>query len=235
MPLLNKEKFLEEVISQVKFKYDRYEIKRELEFHILDKTEYYIEQGYHKDKAEELSINDMGNAKIIGKELNKQHNPLIGWIWHISNILLVITIVLSSLLVGINFISLFSRNPINDFPKSEIVYKIDIDKKVKIDDRVIHFTNVIYDKNGDMNIFYKDYNTKLWGTGWSLGTVGEISDNLGNVYFAGGSQSSGGIITKSQHTVNDFSKEADTLIINYDIYNRKFRVEIPLKAGEISE
>lgn len=235
MPLLNREKFLEEVISQVKFKHDRYEIKKELEVHILDKTEYYIEQGYLKDKAEELSINDMGDAKEIGRELNKQHNPLIGWIWYMSNILLVITIVISSLLVGINFITLFSRNLINDFPKSEIVYKIDVDKKVKIDDRVIHFTNVIYDKNGDISIFYKDYNTKLLVTGWSLGTIGEISDNLGNVYFAGGGQSTGGIITKSQHIVKDFSKDADTLIINYDLYNRKFKVEIPLKAGEISE
>lgn len=168
MPLLNKEKFLEEVISQVKFKHDRHEIKKELEVHILDKIEYYIEQGYDKDKAEELSVNDMGDAKIIGKELNKQHSPLIGWIWYISNILLVIAIAISSFLIGINVIyALFSINPINDFPKSEIVYKIDVDKKVKIDDRVIHFTNVIYDKNGDMNIFYKNYNTKLWGTGWS--------------------------------------------------------------------
>jgi hypothetical protein len=235
MPLLNKEKFLEEVISQVKFKYDRYDIKKELEVHILDKMEYYIEQGYDIDKAEELSINDMGDAKVIGKELNKLHNPLIGLIWYLSNVFLVITIVISFYLVGINFISLFSRNPINDFPKSEIVYKIDVNKKVKIDDRVIHFTNVIYDKNGDMNIFYKYYNTRLWVTGWSLGTIGEISDNLGNVYFAGGGQSSGGIITKSQHIVTDFSKEADTLIINYDMYNRKFKVEIPLKAGDISE
>lgn len=233
MPLLNKEKFLEDVILQVKFKHDRNDIRKELEAHILDKIEYYIEQGYDKDKAEELSVSEMGDAKEIGKELNKQHNPLLGWIWRITNLLLVIFILINIFTTGIYlFSSLFIRNPIRDIDTSNIAYKIDVNEKVKIDDTVIHFTDVIYHKSGDLSIVYKHYNTRYWGAGWSLGAIGEISDNLGNTYFSGGGQSSSGIITRGIWKVSDFSKEADTLIITYDYYNRYFKIEIPLKTGE---
>ena len=93
MSLHDKEKFLAEVLNQIKFKYDRYDIRMELESHIQDKTEYYSELGYDMDKAEEMSVNDMGDAKAIGKELNKEHNPFIGWIWRLTNVFLVLFII----------------------------------------------------------------------------------------------------------------------------------------------
>lgn len=92
-----------------------------------------------------------------------------------------------------------------------------------------------YDKNGDMNIFYEYYDTRFWGAGRSLGAIGDVMDNLGNTYFWGSGYSSAGIKSKCMKTVRDFSKEATTLIIDYDYYNRKFRVEIPLKVGDTNE
>jgi len=236
MPSPKKEKFLEEVLSYIKFPFDRDDIKSELEYHIIDKIDYYTEQGYDKETAEELAINNMGNAQEIGIELNKQHNPFIGWVWNITNIMVVLFGILSIFIIGIPFLSsLFNSNPINDIPKSDIVYKIDVDEKVKIDDTVIHFTNVVYEKKGDMNIIYEYYDTKLLGTGWTLGTIGTISDNLGNTYFNGSGGSSGGIKTKAIRTVENFAQEANTLIISYDFYNRKYKVEIPLQVGDNNE
>lgn len=240
MPLPKKDKFLAEVIYHIKFPFDRDDIKYELECHILEKIDYYTEQGYDKEKAEELSVNDMGDAEVIGIELNKQHNPVIGWLWKITNVmvgvfgLVSIFIIVLPLLISL-LITLFAGNTINDIPKSNIVYKINVDEKVKIDDRVVHFTYVVYEKNGNMNILYDYYDTRLWGTGWSLGYIGEITDNLGNRYFAGSGGSRGGIRTRSIRTLSNFSEEADTLIINYDEFNRSYRVEIPLKAGDNSE
>lgn len=233
MSLLNKEKFLEEVVSHVNFKYDRYDIKRELESHILDKMEQYVEQGLDRDKAEELSVNDMGDAKEIGKELNRQHNPIIGWLWLISNVLLILSVIISIFYTGFGVVtSLFTTNPAKGIDKSNIVYKLDIDEKIKVDDTVIHFTDIVYEKNGDLNIIYKYYDTRLWGTGWSFEAMGEISDNFGNTYFNGHSQSSGGIITRSRRTIENFPKDAETLIITYDSYNRFYKVEIPLQGGD---
>jgi hypothetical protein len=236
MHLPKRDKFLTEVLSYVKFPFDRPNIKAELECHILDKIDYYMEQGYDLEKAEQLSISDMGDAKDIGTELNKQHNPILGWLWKITNTLVIIFSLFSIYIIGATIItSLFSHNPINEIPKANIVYRLDIDKKVKIDDMVIRFTNVIYEKNGDMNILYECYDTKLWGRGWSFGNIGNIADNLGNKYFDGSGGNGGGIKSKGRRTINNFSREAEALIISYDNYNRSYRVEIPLKAGENHE
>lgn len=164
MPLPNKDEFLEEVISHIKFPFDRNDIKSELESHILEKIDYYIEQGYDESESEQLTLKDMGDAKEIGIELNKQHNAIVGWLWKATNAIVILLVVWNVYTIGFPFITdLFSHNPIKDIPKSNIVYKIDLDEEVKIDDMVIHFTNVIYEKNGNMNIFYEYYDTKLWG------------------------------------------------------------------------
>ncbi len=236
MPLIKVDKFITDVLSYIKFPFVKDDIKLELESHILEKMNYYIEQGYDEEKAEELSINDMGDPKEIGVYLNKQHNPFLGWLLKITNGMVIFSLILSVLFTAPGLmISLFSRNLIKDIPKEDIAYKMDIDEKVKLDDRVIHFTNLVYEKNGDMNIFYEYWDTKLLGTGWSLGSIGEISDNLGNTYFSGSGYRGGGIKSKGRERVSNFSKEADTLIIDYDYYNRKYWVEIPLKVGDANE
>lgn len=236
MSLHDKEKFLAEVLNQIKFKYDRYDIRMELESHIQDKTEYYSELGYDMDKAEELSVSDMGDAKEIGKELNKEHNPFIGWIWRLTNVFLVLFIIVNIFFTVIPFIaSLGVFVSFEDIPKSEIVYEIKINEKVKVDDTVTNFTKVVYDKNGGLTIFYNYYDTRLWGSGWGSGTIGEVSDNLGNKYFNGSGHGSSGLISRHRQTYNDFSKDADTLIISYDNYNRKYKIEIPLNAGGKNE
>lgn len=236
MPSLKKEKFLKEILSYIKFPFDRSDIKSELENHISDKIDYYAVQGYDIEAAEQLAVKDMGDARVIGIELNKQHNPFLGWLWKITNVMVFLFAIWNIFIIGTSIIvSFLFTNPLNDIPKSEIVYKIHVDKKVKLDDTVIHFTDVVYEKNGDMNILYEYYDTKLWGTGWSLWSIGNITDNLGNTYFAGSSSSSSGIKSRYIRTVNNFSREADTLIISYDNYNRKYRVEIPLQTGGSNE
>lgn len=234
MPSLKKDRFLDGVLSYIKFYPDRADIRSELEGHILDKRDDYIREGYDKETAENMSINDMGDTKMIGIELNKQHNPLLGWVWMITNGIVILLIISTIFNIGSIIKNSFSnKNSLTiDIPKSDIVYRMDIDKEVKIDDTVIKFKELIYEENGDMHILYEYYNTKLWGTGWTLGSIGNITDNLGNEYPAMGySEETGRIKSKGLYRVDNFSKEADTLIINYYNYNRRYRVEIPLKEG----
>jgi hypothetical protein len=237
MNLLKSDKFIKEVISYIKFPLDREDIKKELENHILDKMDYYInDRGIDKITAEELTLRDMGNPKEIGIALNKEHNFILGWIYKITNVLITIFLIITVFSFGISLLStIFSGNPAKHIAKENILYNIKINEKVKIDDRVIKFKNIIYEKNGDMSIVYEYYDTRLFGMGWSLGYIGTVKDNLGNEYFAGSGSSAGGIITKGVQTASDFSSEADTLIIEYDLYNRYYKVEIPLKAGDSNE
>ncbi|WP_366923088.1 permease prefix domain 1-containing protein [Metallumcola ferriviriculae] len=235
MPSSKRDKFLEEVLCYVKFPFDREEIKSELECHLSDKMNYYNEQGYDEEKAEQLAISDMGDAKEIGTELNKQHNSFLGWVWAITTVMMVLFAAWNLYILGGPLVSNLFSSPVNGIPKSDVVYKIDVDKRVKLDDTVINFTDVIYEKNGDMNISYEYYDSKLWGTGWSFGGIGNVTDNLGNEYYEGSSYGRGGIKTKVRRTLENFSKKAGTLIISYDRYNRTYRVEIPLKTGDSNE
>lgn len=236
MPFPKKEKFLMDVLSYVKFPFDRDDIKSELENHIADKMEYYISQGHDINVAEDLSIRDMGDAREIGHELNREHNPILGWLWKITNVVVILFAIWNVYFVGSILISsLVSSNPIKDIPKSDIVYNIDVKQRVQLDDTIMNFTKIVYDKNGDLHIAYEYYSTKLWLAGWSSAGIGEITDNLGNEYFEMSGGGRGGLKSKYMCTVKNFSREADTLILSYDYYNRKYRLEIPLKAGDKNE
>lgn len=236
MNLYKIEEFLDETVSYVKFVLDRYEIRLELRDHMMDKLDYYVGSGNDVEDAEKLTIKDMGDPKEIGVELNKQHNPIIGWIWKISQIAVIIFMIINIFTVGaIGLIPIFSTSEVNRIPKDDIVYRINLDEKVQIDNRVIKITNIIYEKNGDMNIFYKDYEKGFLGGGWSLGYLGTIKDDLGNEYKGYSGSSSAGMVSKSRRTIRKFSKDANTLIIDHDLYNRKFTIEIPLKTGEYNE
>ena len=228
--------YLQEILSYIKFSFDRKNIKKELEGHLSDKIEYYMERGYDRDRAEQLTIKDMGDAGKIGEELNRQHNPVLGWLWMLTNAAAVVTGIIFCM-VFLSFIGNFIH--FDDFrdeiPASDIAYQIDVNEKVRIDDRIIHFTGLIQKKNGDINVFYEYYDVRLWGTGWTLGNLGEITDDNGNKYISGQGQESGGVIKKGVWTVKDFSSEADCLNITYDRYNREYQVEIQMKAGKKNE
>ncbi len=235
-----REEFLISVLSYVKFSFDHKTIRSELGNHLIDKMEDYIDLGYDEETAEQMAISDMGEAQEIGVELNKEHNPIIGWLWKASHILVVLFIIMNLYFVGLPMAisignTLMKNNPTASIPKSNIIYNIQVNQKVKLDDTVIDFTNVILEKNEDMNIFYRYYDTSLWGGGWSLGTIGVITDNLGNQYHKGSGSESGGIISYGRSTINYFAKDADTLIISYDYYNRQYRVEIPLRKAKENE
>ena len=71
--------FLNSVCEQIKYKPIRSTIAEELKNHIEDKKEELIEMGQNAKKAEKKAVEQMGDAKIIGKELNKVHRPRLDW------------------------------------------------------------------------------------------------------------------------------------------------------------
>ena len=44
-----------------------------------------------------MVIDCMGNPDEIGEELNREHNPIIGWIWAVSRVIAIVLIILSIL------------------------------------------------------------------------------------------------------------------------------------------
>lgn len=71
--------FLNSVCEQIKYKPIRNTIAEELKDHIEDKKEELIEMGQNEEEAEKSAVEQMGDAEIIGKELNKVHRPRLDW------------------------------------------------------------------------------------------------------------------------------------------------------------
>lgn len=86
---MNTKEFLDNVCSNIKYQPASNQIKEELRTHIDEVKEEKIEEGYSAKEAEELAVNQMGNAKEIGKKLNKIHRPKLDWITLILVIVLI--------------------------------------------------------------------------------------------------------------------------------------------------
>ncbi len=80
--------FLDNVCKEIKYKPVRESISKELELHIQEIKEEYINKGIATKEAEEKAVAQMGVAEEIGKKLNKIHKPKLDWK------LLVLTIIL---------------------------------------------------------------------------------------------------------------------------------------------
>ncbi|WP_349947954.1 permease prefix domain 1-containing protein [Lacrimispora sp. BS-2] len=65
--------FLEEVTDQISYKPLRSSIHQELESHIQDRIEEYESQGLSHADAERQALHGMGDAIVIGTELNEVH------------------------------------------------------------------------------------------------------------------------------------------------------------------
>ena len=85
-----KRKYFSEVLREVKFRWDHDEIRKELDSHILDECEYLEMKGITGEAAESEALKRMGSPKKLGQMLNQAHNPWIGRLWLLTNVLLVI-------------------------------------------------------------------------------------------------------------------------------------------------
>lgn len=72
-------KFLEEVCNEIKYKPICKDISEELENHIMELKESYMENGMDEFASEEKAVSQMGDSTQIGKKLNKIHRPKLDW------------------------------------------------------------------------------------------------------------------------------------------------------------
>ncbi len=90
---MTKENFLDAVLREVRFGWDRDEIRAELAEHLYEESAYLAERdGLTEAEAEAEAVRRMGDAKLLGKELNRAHNPWIGWLWIVTSVLLILSL-----------------------------------------------------------------------------------------------------------------------------------------------
>ena len=74
----------EQVVERMWFPPDRKRVRKELLDHMEDAQEALMEQGLTDEQAQEQAVTAMGDAKAVGKALNKVHRPILGWLWFAS-------------------------------------------------------------------------------------------------------------------------------------------------------
>ena len=161
-------RYLDEVSSRIKFFYDRKSIRQELFEHLLDSIDDLMNEGMSKEQAEKQAVIQMGNAKQLAQELNQIHHPILGWIWWISNkvmILILIPLVLTIIVqAGTTVYSLRSLEPYD-----KIAYSFKINEKVTLPTHTVFLHQGFVLENGDIAISYRAFRNLLYSrSGWSI-------------------------------------------------------------------
>lgn len=231
--------FIKRVLAHVRFKYDHYEIKRELLEHMEDMFCEYTRDGMEESAAEKAVVNCMGDADDIGRALDESHNPALGRLWRISRIVLIILILLN-IIPAINLILISGYSLANGYDNkyaerenTELVYRIDVDDSWTINNKHFWIKELRYYDNRVMEVRYaifenpfSDSVKRNFGLGW-------FCDDKGNKYYGQGSLSSG-YYARGQSFLEDFPPDAESLVYDHDYGGRRVYIEIPLN-GEKEE
>lgn len=71
--------YINEVCSEVRFREAHQEIEMELKNHIEEMMEEYMAEGFSQDDSLIKAIDHMGDAALVGKQLDKAHKPKPDW------------------------------------------------------------------------------------------------------------------------------------------------------------
>ena len=167
---MDKEKYIETVLKEVKFHYDHQEIEKELENHIYERSQYLQSKGMTAEIAETEAVQRMGDPEAMGKELNKAHNPWVGYVWLASKIFAV-CLLIAAVWFGVpeayDDIKDYIQEPtplehFSHYGDVNTLSTIDTNEKLMLDGYEIHFTEATiikhtqYDYGGYyMALFYE--------------------------------------------------------------------------------
>lgn len=73
------ERFLKEVTNHIKSKEAKDLVATELDFHLKQTKNMWIEKGLSEEVAEDKAVEQMGSPIKLGQELNKLHKPKVDW------------------------------------------------------------------------------------------------------------------------------------------------------------
>ncbi|MGE6537524.1 FtsW/RodA/SpoVE family cell cycle protein [Bacillus luti] len=105
------EQFLKEVTNHIKSKEAKDLVATELDFHLKQAKNMWIEKGLSEEVAEDKAIEQMGSPIKLGRELNKLHKPKVDW-FLIS--LLVIA-------MGLGFLPVIAFGYMNDLLMDKVI------------------------------------------------------------------------------------------------------------------
>lgn len=179
---MKREEFLQLITKQIQYVFDRKDIEEELNQHIEDSILDMVDDGIQYLEAEKIAIQQMGNPIEIGKELNKEHHPLVGYLLLLSRAILCL-LVIPSIIFGCSLIydMYYHLTPTTIRGGTTI---IKIQEVVEIPTHRIMIDNVCY-KDDMYYLTYRSFTKFSYSrAGWSTDSF-EVTDQDGDWLFKG--------------------------------------------------
>ena len=115
--MLARYKWAERATAKIRFRPDREAVARELLEHIQDLLDHCGETGMGEEAAEAAALAAMGDPESIADELGRLHRPWLGYLWRVSQGLLLAAIGVCLVLCAIR---VFSSPRLYDLPGWEV-------------------------------------------------------------------------------------------------------------------
>ena len=161
-------KWRDAVVEQVRFRPDRDAIAKELTAHYEDHVRDLERLGYDHALAEERTMRCMGDPVEIGKALDRVHRPWLGWLWLVSKVLAVVSMIVVLLYGGSNYITIVQDL---NWPEKEADFEAE---GYLSDPDSPYFTRVAVTKGGS---------TEVCGYTFSIPYAALWKDTLDNSYY----------------------------------------------------
>ena len=108
------ERFVSEVTNHIKSKEAKDFVATELDFHLKQAKNTWIEKGLSEEIAENKAVEQMGSPSKLGRELNKLHKPKVDWF-------LLILLVAA---MGLGFLPVLVFGYTNDVLMNKVIFVI---------------------------------------------------------------------------------------------------------------
>ncbi|HDR4420074.1 TPA: FtsW/RodA/SpoVE family cell cycle protein [Bacillus cereus] len=108
------DRFVSEVTNHIKSKEAKGFVATELDFHLKQAKNKWIEKGLSEEVAENKAVEQMGSPIKLGQELNKLHKPKVDWF-------LLILLVAA---MGLGFLPIIALGHTNDLLMNKVIFVI---------------------------------------------------------------------------------------------------------------
>ena len=181
--------YLQRVRKHIWYVFDRDNIEQELAQHLQDSMDNLQEEGYSKEEAERLAVEQMGSPDEVGKQLNKEHHPVLGYAWLLSVVMLVFLIIPALFSVGhVIYMGIKTVTPIT-IENSVETYPLDM--VLDLSTHKVRLDNICVNENGDYYLTHRAWTKYSYSrAGWSS-ELFQLKDSNGHYIRNAGFSSSG--------------------------------------------
>ena len=195
---MNKEEYLNIVRKEIKYIFDRDAIEKELNEHIQDSILDLIGDGHSYEDAEIQAVNQMGNPKELGKQLNKEHHPFIGYLYSFTQVIIYLMII--PLLINGAYLIYNLSEIMFEHKTDNYVEIIELDYKVELAGHTFVLDNVCINQEGEATLNYRSFVDFTYSrSNWST-NINAIYDSNDNFIDMSGYSSSGLFGRRSQQS-----------------------------------